>query len=152
MIIQVAVHQGRRVFAFTRGGDEAGQRFARGLGAAWAGGSDESPPEELDAAIIFAPVGALVPVALRAVAKGGVVVCAGIHMSDVPSFPYEILWGERAVRSVANLTRRDGEEFLALAPQVPVRTEATPFPLEGANEALQALREGRVRGAAVLVI
>jgi len=152
MIIQVAVHQGRRVFAFTRSGDEEGQRFARGLGAAWAGSSDETPPEELDAAIIFAPVGALVPVALRAVAKGGVVVCAGIHMSDVPSFPYEILWGERAVRSVANLTRRDGEEFLELAPRVPVRTEATPFPLEGANEALEALREGRVRGAAVLVI
>jgi alcohol dehydrogenase, propanol-preferring len=152
IIIQVAVHQGRRVFAFTRGGDEEGQGFARGLGAEWAGGSSESPPEELDAAIIFAPVGALVPVALRAVAKGGVVVCAGIHMSDVPSFPYEILWGERAVRSVANLTRRDGEEFLALAPQVPVRTQTTPFPLEGANEALEALREGRVWGAAVLVI
>jgi propanol-preferring alcohol dehydrogenase len=152
IIIQVAVHQGRRVFAFTRGGDEEGQGFARGLGAEWAGGSSESPPEELDAAIIFAPVGALVPVALRAVAKGGVVVCAGIHMSDVPSFPYEILWGERAVRSVANLTRRDGEEFLALAPQVPVRTQTTPFPLEGATEALEALREGRVWGAAVLVI
>ena len=152
MIIQVAVHQGRRVFAFTRSGDEEGQRFARGLGAAWAGSSDETPPEELDAAIIFAPVGALVPVALRAVAKGGVVVCAGIHMSDVPSFPYEILWGERAVRSVANLTRRDGEEFLALAPQVPVRTEVTLFPLEKANEALAALRGGEIRGAAVLVV
>ena len=152
IIIQVAVHQGRRVFAFTRGGDEEGQGFARCLGAEWAGGSDEPPPEELDAAIIFAPVGALVPVALRAVAKGGVVVCAGIHMSDVPSFPYEVLWGERAVRSVANLTRRDGEEFLALAPRVPVRTEVTPFPLEGANETLEALRGGKIRGAGVLVI
>jgi propanol-preferring alcohol dehydrogenase len=152
IIIQVAVHQGRRVFAFTRGGDEEGQRFARGLGAEWAGGSDEAPPEELDAAIVFAPVGALVPVALRAMARGGVVVCAGIHMSDVPSFPYELLWGERAVRSVANLTRRDGEEFLELAPRVPVRTEVTPFPLEGANEALEALRGGEIRGAAVLVI
>jgi alcohol dehydrogenase, propanol-preferring len=152
IIIQVAVHQGRRVFAFTRGGDEEGQGFARRLGAEWAGGSDEPPPEELDAAIIFAPVGALVPVALRAVAKGGVVVCAGIHMSDVPSFPYEVLWGERAVRSVANLTRRDGEEFLALAPRVPVRTEVTPFPLEGANETLEALRGGKIRGAGVLVI
>jgi alcohol dehydrogenase, propanol-preferring len=152
IIIQVAVHQGRRVFAFTRGGDEEGQGFARRLGAEWAGGSDEPPPEELDAAIIFAPVGALVPVALRAVAKGGVVVCAGIHMSDVPSIPYEVLWGERAVRSVANLTRRDGEEFLALAPRVPVRTEVTPFPLEGANETLEALRGGKIRGAGVLVI
>jgi alcohol dehydrogenase, propanol-preferring len=152
IIIQVAVHQGRRVFAFTRGGDEEGQRFARELGAAWAGGSNEQPPEELDAAIIFAPVGGLVPAALRAVAKGGVVVCAGIHMSDIPSFPYEILWGERSIRSVANLTRQDGEEFLALAPQVPVRTEVTPFPLEKANEALAALRGGEIRGAAVLVV
>jgi propanol-preferring alcohol dehydrogenase len=152
IIIQVAVHQGRRVFAFTRGGDEEGQRFARELGAAWAGGSNEQPPEELDAAIIFAPVGGLVPAALRAVAKGGVVVCAGIHMTDIPSFPYEILWGERSIRSVANLTRQDGEEFLALAPQVPVRTEATPFPLERANEALAALRGGEIRGAAVLVV
>ena len=152
IISQVAAHQGRRVFAFTKGGNEEGQRFARGLGAAWAGGSDEQPPEELDAAIIFAPVGALVPVALRAVAKGSVVVCAGIHMSDIPSFPYEILWGERSIRSVANLTRQDGEEFLALAPQVPVRTEATPFPLERANEALAALRGGEIRGAAVLVV
>ena len=152
IIIQVAVHQGRRVFAFTRGGDEEGQRFARELGAAWAGGSNEQPPEELDAAIIFAPVGGLVPVALRAVAKGGVVVCAGIHMTDIPSFPYEILWGERSIRSVANLTRQDGEEFLALAPQVPVRTEVTPFPLEKANEALAALRGGEIRGAAVLVV
>jgi propanol-preferring alcohol dehydrogenase len=152
IIIQVALHQGRKVFAFTRDGDEERQGFARELGAAWAGGSSEPPPEELDAAIIFAPVGALVPVALRAVAKGGVVVCAGIHMSDIPSFPYEILWGERVLRSVANLTRRDGEEFLALAPNVPVRTEVMPFPLEEANEALGALRGGRIRGAAVLVV
>ena len=152
LILQVALHQGRKVFAFTRDGDVERQGFARELGAAWAGGSDESPPEELDAAIIFAPVGALVPVALRAVAKGGVVVCAGIHMSDIPSFPYEILWGERVVRSVANLTRRDGEEFLALAPEVPVRTKATPFTLEEANEALKALRGGEIRGAAVLVV
>src|SRR5829696_5192570 len=152
IIIQVAVHQGRRVFAFTRGGDEEGRRFARGLGAAWAGGSKEQPPEELDAAIIFAPVGGLVPAALRAVAKGGVVVCAGIHMTDIPSFPYEILWGERSIRSVANLTRQDGEEFLTLAPQVPVRAEVTPFPLEKANEALAALRGGEIRGAAVLVV
>lgn len=152
IIIQVALHQGRKVFAFTRDGDEERQSFARELGAAWAGGSSELPPEELDAAIIFAPVGALVPLALRAVAKGGVVVCAGIHMSDIPSFPYEILWGERSVRSVANLTRADGEEFLALAPQVPVRTEVTPFPLEGANEALAALRGGMIQGAAVLVV
>jgi alcohol dehydrogenase, propanol-preferring len=152
IIIQVAVHQGRRVFAFTREGDEEGQRFARGLGATWAGSSDERPPEEIDAAIIFAPVGALVPAALRAVAKGGVVVCAGIHMTDIPTFPYEILWGERVVRSVANLTRRDGEMFLALAPGVPVRTEVTSFPLERANEALTALRRGEIRGAAVLVM
>jgi propanol-preferring alcohol dehydrogenase len=152
IIIQVAVHQGREVFAFTRDGDEEGQSFARKLGAAWAGGSAESPPEELDAAIIFAPVGALVPAALRAVGKGGVVVCAGIHMSDIPSFPYEILWGERVVRSVANLTRRDGEEFLALAPGVPVHTEVISFPLEEANEAVEALRGGRIRGAAVLVV
>ncbi|HEX4992286.1 MAG TPA: alcohol dehydrogenase catalytic domain-containing protein, partial [Rubrobacteraceae bacterium] len=152
IIIQVAVHEGRRVFAFTREGDEEGQRFARELGAAWAGSSNERPPEELDAAIIFAPVGALVPAALRAVAKGGVVVCAGIHMTDIPTFPYEILWGERVVRSVANLTRRDGEMFLALAPGVPVRTEVTSFPLERANEALTALRRGEIRGAAVLVM
>jgi alcohol dehydrogenase, propanol-preferring len=152
IIIQVALHQGRKVFAFTRDGDEERQSFARELGAAWAGGSSELPPEELDAAIIFAPVGALVPLALRAVAKGGVVVCAGIHMSDIPSFPYEILWGERVVCSVANLTRRDGEEFLALAPEVPVRTQVQPFALEEANEALKALREGKIRGAAVLVV
>jgi propanol-preferring alcohol dehydrogenase len=151
LIAQVAVHQGRRVFAFTRPGDEAGQRFARSLGAVWAGGSDEQPPEELDAAILFAPVGALVPLALRAVGKGGVVVCGGIHMSDIPAFPYELLWGERVVRSVANLTLLDAEEFLALAPAVPVRAEVQTYPLAHANEALQALREGRVRGAAVLL-
>jgi alcohol dehydrogenase, propanol-preferring len=152
IITQVALHQGRRVFAFTRPGDEGGQQFARELGAEWAGGSDEPPPEELDAAIIFAPVGALVPVALRTVAKGGVVACAGIHMSDVPSFPYELLWGERVLRSVANLTRRDGEEFLSLAPQVPVRTEVEVFPLEQANEALDRVRRGEKRGAVVLQI
>ncbi|MDQ3795467.1 MAG: alcohol dehydrogenase, partial [Actinomycetota bacterium] len=149
---QVAAHQGRKVFAFTSPGRTETQQFALDLGAAWAGGSDERPPEELDAAIIFAPVGALVPVALRAVAKGGVVVCAGIHMSDIPSFPYEILWGERVARSVANLTRKDGEEFLALAPEVPVRTEVVAFPLEEANEGLKALREGKMRGAAVLMV
>jgi propanol-preferring alcohol dehydrogenase len=151
IVIQVARHQGREVFGFTRPGDLEGQQFARELGAVWAGGSDVLPPEELDAAILFAPVGQLVPLALRAVAKGGTVVCAGIHMSDVPSFPYRLLWGERTVRSVANLTRRDGEEFLALAPQVPVRTEVETFPLAEANEALTRLREGRIRGAAVLL-
>ncbi len=151
IVAQVARHQARRVFAFTRPGDAEAQRFARDLGAEWAGSSAELAPEPLDAAIIFAPVGALVPVALRAVAKGGTVVCAGIHMSEIPAFPYDILWGERTVRSVANLTRRDGEEFLALAPTVPVRTETEPFPLERANEALDRLRAGRVRGAAVLV-
>ncbi|PYT17913.1 MAG: alcohol dehydrogenase [Acidobacteria bacterium] len=152
IVAQVARFQGRRVFAFTRPGDEDGRVFARELGAEWAADSGQAPPEPLDAAIIFAPVGSLVPTALRAVAKGGTVVCAGIHMSDIPSFPYSILWGERAVRSVANLTRRDGEEFLALAPRVPVRTEVRTFPLERANEALQALRRGEVRGAAVLEI
>jgi alcohol dehydrogenase, propanol-preferring len=150
IIVQVALHQGRRVFAFTRPGDTEGQAFARGLGAEWAGGSDESPPEELDGAIIFAPVGALVPAALRAVRKGGVVVCAGIHMSDIPSFPYELLWGERVVRSVANLSRRDGEEFLGLAPRVPVRTQVRSFALEEANEAIDHLRRGEVHGSAVL--
>lgn len=150
VLIQVARHQGRRVFAFTRPGDEAGQHFARELGAVWAGGSDGLPPEPLDAAILFAPVGALVPAALRAVDKGGVVVCGGIHMSDVPSFPYELLWEERVVRSVANLTRADALDFLVLAPRVPVRTEVQVFPLSAANEALTALREGHVRGAAVL--
>jgi alcohol dehydrogenase, propanol-preferring len=149
IIAQVAVHQGRRVYAITRPGDEAGQSFARELGAAWAGSAEEVP-EELDAAILFAPAGELVPVALRSLAPGGVVVCAGIHMSDIPSFPYEILWGERQLRSVANLTRRDGEEFLALAPTVPVRTSVTEYPLSAANQALDDLRAGRVRGAAVL--
>jgi propanol-preferring alcohol dehydrogenase len=150
IVAQVARHEGRRVFAFTRPGDAEGQAFAQELGAVWAGSSDETPPEELDAAIIFAPVGALVPAALRAVARGGIVVCAGIHMSNIPSFPYELLWEERAVRSVANLTRRDGEEFLALAPRVPVRAEVEEFPLEGANEALDRLRRGEIRGSAVL--
>jgi propanol-preferring alcohol dehydrogenase len=152
IVAQVAAHEGRRIFAFTSPKDEEAQEFARGLGAEWAGSSEEAPPEELDAAIVFAPVGALVPAALRAVARGGTVVCAGIHMSDIPSFSYEILWGERSVRSVANLTRQDGLDFLALAPEVPVRTEVVPFPLEEANEALEALRGGRVRGAAVLVV
>jgi propanol-preferring alcohol dehydrogenase len=150
IVAQVARWQGRRVFAFTRPGDTEAQTFARELGAEWAGGSDVRPPDELDAAIIFAPVGALVPAALGATAKAGVVVCAGIHMSDIPSFPYELLWNERAVVSVANLTRRDGEEFLALAPQVPVRTETQLYELGEANEALAALREGRSRGSAVL--
>ena len=151
IVLQVARHEGRSVFAFTRAGDEEAQGFARELGAEWAGGSEEPPPEDLDAAIIFAPVGALVPRALGAVARGGAVVCAGIHMSDIPSFPYELLWGERRLLSVANLTRRDAAEFLALAPRVPVRTEAVPYPLEGANGALGDLRSGRLRGAAVLV-
>jgi alcohol dehydrogenase, propanol-preferring len=152
IVAQVAAHEGRRVFAFTSPHDEDAQEFARELGAEWAGSSEEAPPEELDAAIIFAPVGALIPAALRAVARGGTVVCAGIHMSDIPTFPYEILWGERSVRSVANLTRQDGLDFLALAPEVPVRTEVVPFPLEEANEALAALRGGTLRGAAVLVV
>jgi propanol-preferring alcohol dehydrogenase len=150
LIAQVAVANGQRVFAFTRAGDEKSQAFARDMGAEWAGASGEMP-EPLDAAIIFAPVGELVPTALRAVVKGGTVVCAGIHMSDIPSFPYDILWGERVVRSVANLTRRDGDEFLALAPKVPVRTEVETFPLSRANDALMALRSGRLTGAAVLV-
>jgi propanol-preferring alcohol dehydrogenase len=150
IVAQVARHQGRRVFAFTRPGDHSAQEHARTLGAEWAGDSSAAPPEELDAAIIFAPVGALVPVALRAVAKGGVVVCAGIHMSEIPAFPYELLWGERSLRSVANLTRRDGEEFLARAAAVPLRMDVEEFPLEGANEALERLRAGRLRGAAVL--
>ena len=151
IVIQLARHEGRRVFAFTRPGDREAQQFARDLGAEWAGNSDEPPPKQLDAAILFAPVGALVPAALAAVRKGGVVVAAGIHMSNIPAFPYRLLWGERVVRSVANLTRRDGEEFLALAPQVPVRTEIVPFPLAQANEALDRLRTGRIRGAAVLL-
>jgi alcohol dehydrogenase, propanol-preferring len=151
IVCQVAVHQGRRVFAFTRAGDESTQRFALELGAEWAGDALGPPPEELDAALIFAPAGELVPVALRAVAKGGTVVCGGIHMSDIPQMPYELLWGERTLRSVANLTRADGEEFLALAPVVPVRTEVETFPLREANEALDRLRSGRIQGAAVLV-
>jgi alcohol dehydrogenase, propanol-preferring len=151
IIAQVALWEGRRVFAFVRPGDEAGAAFARELGVEWAGRSDEKPPEELDAAIIFAPVGALVPHALRATAKGGVVVCGGIHMSDIPAFPYELLWGERVLRSVANLTRRDGQEFLELAPRVPVRAQAESFPLEQANEALARARSGELRGSAVLV-
>jgi len=152
ILIQVARYQDREVYAFTRRGDTKGQDFARRLGATWAGASEEMPPETLDAAIIFAPVGELVPVALKAVAKGGSVVCAGIHMSDIPSFPYSILWGERIVRSVANLTRRDGEEFMALAPKVPVKTEVHPYPLLRANEALDDLRHGRFEGAAVIVV
>ena len=151
IVCQVAVAQGRRVFAGTRAGDDDTQAFARSLGAAWAGDALAGPPEELDAVIVFAPVGALVPAALRHVRKGGAVVCAGIHMSDIPSFPYESLWGERAIRSVANLTRADGEEFLALAPTVPVRTEVETFGLEAANEALSRLREGSLRAAAVLI-
>jgi len=151
IVVQLARHAGQRVFAFTRPGDAAAQAFARRLGAEWAGGSDEAPPAPLQAAILFAPVGALVPVALRAVEPGGTVVCAGIHMSDIPSFPYALLWGERTVRSVANLTRADGDTLLALAPAVPVRTEVVPYPLQRANDALADLRGGRLQGAAVLV-
>jgi propanol-preferring alcohol dehydrogenase len=152
IICQVAVAQGRRVYAGTRAEDEESQEFARSLGAVWAGDAAAGPPDELNAVIVFAPVGALVPAALRVVRKGGTVVCAGIHMSDIPSFPYELLWGERVIRSVANLTREDGDEFLALAPTVPVRTEVETFPLEQANEALERLRGGGLRGAAVLVL
>jgi propanol-preferring alcohol dehydrogenase len=152
ILAQVAEHQGRKIFAFTRHGDNKGKEFALSLGASWAGYSDEPPPEPLEAAIIFAPAGELVPAALRAVDKGGVVVCAGIHMSDIPSFPYSILWEERVVRSVANLTRQDGEDFLALAPKVPVRTTVHPYPLAKANEALDDLRAGRFEGAAVITI
>lgn len=151
IIAQVAVYLGKRVFAFTRPGDTSSQDFARRLGAVWAGGSDEQPPEILDAALIFAPVGALIPAALRAVRKGGTVVCGGIHMSDIPSFPYRWLWEERSIRSVANLTRQDGHDLLAIAPQVPVKTEITRFPLEQANLALDLLRSGRLEGAAVLI-
>jgi len=151
IIAQVARYQGRSVYAFTRRGDQQAQQFARGLGAVWAGASEERPPEELDAAIIFAPVGALVPAALAAVRKGGVVVCGGIHMSDIPSFPYELLWGERSVCSVANLTRQDAAEFMAIAPRVPVHTTTQPFPLQQANEALNQLRGGKLQGAAVLL-
>jgi alcohol dehydrogenase, propanol-preferring len=152
IVTQVARHQGKRVFAFTRPGDATSQEFARQMGAEWAGDTAGDPPEQLDAAIIFAPAGELVPLALKAVAKGGAVVCGGIHMSDIPSFPYEDLWGERMIRSVANLTRRDGQEFLALAPQVPVQTEVELFSLEQANEVLERLRSGHIRGAAVLTI
>jgi alcohol dehydrogenase, propanol-preferring len=151
MICQVAVHQGREVYAFTRPGDERTQEFAKSLGATWAGGTDEVPPVQLDAAIIFAPAGELVPGALKLLAPGGTVVCAGIHMSDIPSFPYEDLWHERTIRSVANLTRRDGEEFIALAPKVPVRTTITKYPLEQAETALADLRAGRFEGTAVIV-
>jgi alcohol dehydrogenase, propanol-preferring len=152
IIAQVARHRGQRVFAFTSPGDSETQRFALELGAEWAGDSLTPPPEPLDAAIIFAPVGSLVPAALRVLSPGGTVVCAGIHMSDIPSFPYALLWEERQVRSVANLTRRDGEEFLALAPKVPVRTTVTTFPLEDANHALDSLRAGKLDGAAVIVV
>jgi alcohol dehydrogenase, propanol-preferring len=151
ILCQLAVHEGRRVFAFTREGDEGGQAFARSLGAEWAGSSQERPPEELDGAIVFAAAGELMPAALRASAKGARVISAGIHMSEIPAFPYEILWGERTLGSVANLTRADGEEFLALAPRVPVRTEVSAYPLEEANTALEGLRAGSFRGAAVLV-
>jgi alcohol dehydrogenase, propanol-preferring len=152
LITQVATYHGKRVLAFTREGDVGGQAFAREMGAGWAGGSLQTPPEKLDAAIVFAAAGELVPQALRSVRKGGIVVCAGIHMSDIPSFPYELLWGERGVRSVANLTRRDGEEFLRIAPQVPLRSEVTVYQLERANEALHDLRSGHLTGAAVLQV
>jgi propanol-preferring alcohol dehydrogenase len=151
IIAQAARFEGREIFAFTRKGDRDAQDFARTLGAKWAGSSDEAPPEELDAAIIFAPVGSLVPAALRVVKRGGIVVCGGIHMTDIPSFPYRDLWHERTITSVANLTRRDGEEFLELAARIPIRTETQTFALAQANEALDALRDGRLRGAAVLV-
>ena len=151
IVAQIAVYQGRHVFAFTRPGDRKAQQFARRLGAVWAGDSTELPPETLDAAVIFAPVGSLVPAALRAVIKGGVVVCGGIHMSDIPSFPYSLLWEERKILSVANLTREDGEELLAIAPKIPVKTEVEVFPLAQANEALARLREGNLQGAAVLI-
>ena len=152
IIVQVARYQQKKIYGFTRPGDDEGQRFARRLGTHWAGGSDTLPPEPLDAAIIFAPAGQLVPAALKAVAKGGTVVCAGIHMTTIPAFSYDLLWGERIIRSVANLTRQDGEEFMALAPQVPVRTEVQTFALTDANEALHRLKNGRIKGAAVLVM
>jgi propanol-preferring alcohol dehydrogenase len=151
LITQVAVYQGRQIYAFTRSGDVAAQQFARSLGASWAGSSEEPPPALLDAAIIFAPIGDLVPKALRAVHKGGIVVCGGIHMSDIPQFNYDLLWGERSICSVANLTRHDAADFMSLAPKVPVRTHIETFPLNQANEALSRLRHGRLRGAAVLV-
>jgi propanol-preferring alcohol dehydrogenase len=152
IVAQVARHEGRRIFAFVREGDEQAAEFARSLGAEWVGGSLEQPPEQLDAALIFAPVGELVPAALRATAKGGTVVCGGIHMSDIPSFPYELLWGERTLRSVANLTRQDGTDFLELAPRVPVRTQVTTYALEDAGKALDDLRSGALSGAAVVQI
>ena len=152
IIAQIAKGQGREVFAFTRGGDVEGQKFALSLGATWAGGSDQSPPEPLDAAIIFAPVGALVPTALNAVRKGGSVVCAGIHMSDIPAFPYEILWGERSVRSVANLTRKDGEDFFRIVEKIPVHITTETFLLGEAETALGRLRQGKLKGAAVLQV
>ncbi len=152
IIAQVAVHQGKEIYAFTRPGDTDAQAFARCLGAAWAGGSDQMPPHRLDAALIFAPVGSLIPAALRALKKGAPVVCGGIHMSDIPSFPYHLLWEERLVRSVANLTRQDGEELLQIAPEVPVHTEVTRFPLADANQALDRLRSGQLQGAAVLTM
>ncbi len=152
IVAQVAAFRGQQIFAFTRPGDAKAQRFAMEIGASWSGSTDQSPPDELDAAIIFAPAGELVPIALRHVCKGGTVVCGGIHMSDIPSFPYSILWGERVLRSVANLTHADGEEFLRLAPQIPIRTEIETFELSQANEALSRLRAGDVRGAAVLSI
>lgn len=152
ILIQVARYEGREIYAFTREGDTESQNFAKRLGAVWAGSSEEKPPEPLDAAVIFAPVGELLPFSLKAVKKGGIVVCAGIYMSDIPSFPYSLLWEERTVKSVANLTRRDGEQFLGLAPKVPVRTEVHPYPLEKVNEALDDLRHGRFNGAAVIVI
>jgi propanol-preferring alcohol dehydrogenase len=152
IVAQVAVHQGRQVFAFTRAGDHASQAFARSLGAVWAGSSEELPPEALDAAILFAPVGALVPLALRATARGGRVVCAGIHMSDIPSFPYELLWGERSLLSVANLTRRDGDELMQIARETRLDVHVTTFSLERANEALAALRAGSFQGSGVLVM
>src|SRR5436305_4697013 len=152
LIAQIAIYQGREIFAFTRPGDKAGQESARKLGTTWAGGSDEMPPEKLDAAIVFAPVGELVPLALRALAKGGIVVCGGVHIGSIPSFPYSVLWGERTICSVANLTRRDGEEFLEIAPRVPVRTETEIFPLEEANTALDRFRAGKLKGTAVLMM
>jgi propanol-preferring alcohol dehydrogenase len=152
LITQVALYQKKEIYAFTRPGDKEGQESARKLGAKWAGGSDETPPEKLDTAIIFAPVGALVPAALRVLAKGGIVVCGGIHMSDIPSFPYADLWNERVISSVANLTRGDGEEFLEIAPRVPVKTKTEAFPLEDANTALEKFRAGKLSGTAVLLI
>jgi alcohol dehydrogenase, propanol-preferring len=152
IIAQIAKYEGKKIYAFTKPGDKAGQNFAKRLGAAWAGGSDEMPPDKLDAAMIFAPVGALIPAALKATLKGGTVVSGGIHMSDIPSFPYNILWEERTIKSVANLTREDGEKLLQIAPKVPVKTETETFPLTKANEALNKLREGNIEGAAVLVM